>query len=411
MAWALNALNATTDINTVVEMAQKAGPGVINPEVFYSKQLLDTIRYDANQYVYYRLADAAPIQEKADKLMIRRWAPLQAHTIPLDEGVPPTSDKGSVEKYELTAAQYGRYMEFSDKVDFQAVDPIIAHYTREYSLVAMETLDLLAKETLLSISQKFYAKGAVNFEGLTPASIPNMTDLRLIVLSMKKALVKPRANGRFHVIGSPEFFYDMIFDPIVEKYMTINQTTKTMFDNSMLVPMFDMEFYETLLVPTSSEFIKNDKVHKRLYRKNGANYEYTSLAIDALLQDSVTPVVTNVDGYVKDGRTGEDASYIPSQKVWDLTAWNLENKAGGEDWYEFKVQHILIVGKDALARTGLSGEDSARTYVKQKGSTGVLDPIDQRQSIGFKINSVGFGSTRLEAVVDYLCVPTQTNPV
>ena len=48
-------------------------------------------------------------------------------------------------------------------------------------------------------------------------------------------------------------------------------------------------------------------------------------------------------------------------------------------------------------------------YVKAKGSAGVLDPIDQRQSIGFKINSVGFGSTRLEAVVDYVCVPTQVN--
>jgi hypothetical protein len=50
-------------------------------------------------------------------------------------------------------------------------------------------------------------------------------------------------------------------------------------------------------------------------------------------------------------------------------------------------------------------------FVKPLGSAGVLDPIDQRQSIGFKINSVGFGSTRLEAVVRYLCVPTQLNLV
>ena len=91
-------LNATADINTYLEMATNSGTGVINPETFYSKQLLDTIRYDASQYVYYRIADSAPIQEKADKLMVRRWAPLQAHTVPLTEGVPPMSDKGSVEK-------------------------------------------------------------------------------------------------------------------------------------------------------------------------------------------------------------------------------------------------------------------------------------------------------------------------
>ena len=164
-------LSATADIMTYVEMAQKAGKGVINPETFYSKQLLDTIRYDASQYVYYRIADEMPIQEKADKLMVRRWAPLQAHTIPLDEGIPPKSDKGSVEKYEMSANQYGRYMEFTDKVDFAVVDPVVAHYTKEYSLVAMETLDLLARETLFSIAQKFYAGGAANFEGLNVNSV------------------------------------------------------------------------------------------------------------------------------------------------------------------------------------------------------------------------------------------------
>lgn len=406
MAGNLNALAPVSEINTWVDLATKAGPGVINPETFYSKQLLDTIRYDADQYVYFRLADEAPIQEKADKLMLRRWAPLQAHTVPLEEGVPPKSDRGSVEKYELNAAQYGRYMEFSDKVDFQVVDPVIAHYSREYSLVAMETLDLLARETLLSIANKFYAGQAANFEALTPDSRPSMADLRLIVLALKKALVKPRVNGRYHVIGSPEFFYDMISDPIVEKYMTINQTTKTMYDNSSLVPMFEMEFYETMLVPTSSEYVSNGKVYRRMYRSNGAGgYEYNKIA-----EDNDTYVST-VDGYVKDARTGEDASYIPKRKVWDIAAWNDDNKDTGADWYELKAQHILIVGKDALTRTGLAGEGQARMYVKQKGSSGVLDPIDQRQSIGFKINSVGFGSTRLEAVVDYICIPSQVNPI
>lgn len=406
MAGNLNALAPVAEINTWVDLANKAGKGVINPETFYSKQLLDTIRYDADQYVYFRLADEVPIQEKADKLMLRRWAPLQAHTVPLEEGIPPKSDRGSVEKYELEAAQYGRYMEFSDKVDFQVVDPVIAHYSREYSLVAMETLDLLAREKLLAIANKFYAGQAANFEALTPNSRPSMADLRLIILALKKALVKPRVNGRYHVIGSPEFFYDMISDPIVEQYMTINQTTKTMYDNSSLVPMFEMEFYETMLVPTSSEYVSGDKVYRRMYRSDGADgYEY-----DKIAEDDDTYVST-VDGYVKDARTGQDASYIPGRKVWDIAAWNTANKGAGADWYELKAQHVLIVGKDALTRTGLAGEGQARVYVKQKGSSGVLDPIDQRQSIGFKINSVGFGSTRLEAVVDYVCIPSQVNPV
>lgn len=410
MPFTLNALNPVNDINNVVDMVNQAGAGVVAPEVFYSKQLLDTIRYDADKYVYFRLADSAPIQERADKLMVRRWAPLQAHTVPLAEGVPPKSDKGSVEKYEMEAAQYGRYMEFTDKVDFKVVDPVVAHYTKEYSLVAMETLDLLARDTLFSIANPFYAGQAANFEALVVTSRPTMTDLRLIVLSMKKQLVKPRNNGRYHVVGSPEFFFDMIADPTVEKYMTINQTTKGMYDNTTLVAMFDMEFYECQMVPTSSEYVKESKTYRRMYRVTVTGYEYDSIAEDEADSSNV-PYVSTVDGYVKDSRTGADASYIPGQEIWDIERWNTDNKSTGNDWYEFKAQHILVVGKDALTRTGISGEDSAKMFVKPKGSSGVLDPIDQRQSIGFKINSVGFGSTRLEAVVDYICVPSQVLPV
>ena len=405
-------LNATADINTYIEMANNAGAGVINPEVFYSKQLLDTIRYDADQYVYFRLADETPIQEKADKLMVRRWTPLQGHTTPLEEGVPPKSDKGSVEKYEIAAKQYGRYMEFTDKVDFAVVDPVVAHYTKEYSLVAMETLDLLARETLFSIAQKEFAGNAANFEGLTMDSKPSMTDLRLIILALKKALVKPRANGRYHVIGSPEFYYDMISDPVVEKFMTIENSTKGMYESAAacLPPMFSMEFYETLLVPTDGKFVKDNKESIRLYKANGDGYDFLTIDKDTLIggsgADAAETVLKTINGYVKDLRTGEDASYIPNQKVWDIAAYNAAHDTAYE---EFKVQHILIVGKDALTRTGLAGEGQAKMYVKAKGSAGVLDPIDQRQSIGFKINSVGFGSTRLEAVVDYVCVPTQVN--
>lgn len=411
MPLVLNALNPVNDINNVVDMLNQApDSNLIRPDAFYSKQLLDTIRYDEKEYMYFRLADSAPIQDKADKLVLRRWAPLQAHTVPLAEGIPPKSDRGSVEKYELTAKQYGRYMEFTDKVDFSVVDPVMAHYAREYSIVAIETLDLLARETLLTLANKYYAGMAANFEALTPTSKPTLSDLRLIVMSLKRQMVKPRSNGRFHVIGSPEFYFDMVSDATVEKYMTINNSTKTMYDNSKLVPLFDLEFYESPMVPTTSEYIKNGKLYRRMYRTATGGYEYGSIAEDAADSSSV-PYVTVADGYVQDSRTGKDASYIPEQWSWDIDRWNTDNKASGADWYELKAQHILVLGKDALTKTGLSGEDGAKMFTKAKGSSGVLDPIDQRQSIGFKINSVGFGSTRLEAIVDYVCIPSQVNPV
>lgn len=430
MAVSLNALAPTADINTLVQLANNTA-NLTNPEVFYSKQLLDTIRLGADEYKYYKLADVSPIQDKADKLTVRRWAPLQAHTVPLDEGIPPKSDKGSVEKYEMEAHQYGRYMEFTDKVDFKVVDPVIAHYSAEYSIVAIETLDMLAREELFSKAQKYYAgmgrKITVTtpFEALTvDNSKPNMTDLRLIVLSLKRQLVKPRSNGKYKVIVSPEWTYDMIEDPTVEKFMKINQTTKDTYDGSVLFPLFGMDFEETLVCPASGSFEKEVdgvvKKCKRIYREavsgdaeyvaGETHFVYATIDEDSFLDaqaGSGDKVYKKESGYVQDARTLQDASYIPDMETWNIAGY--KHTDGSTGWSELNVHHILIVGKEALTRTGLTGEGNARMYTKPKGSAGVLDPIDQRQSIGFKINSVGFGSTRLEAIVDYMCVPAAAN--
>ena len=431
----LNASTTGSDLfNSYIELANKQiskyGKQFLNPEVFYTKQLLDTIRVDQNEYVYFRYAETKPMGEKANKLLLRRWAPLQAHTVPLQEGIPPITDKGSVEMYEIDTNQYGRYMEFSDKVNFKIVDPVLAHYASEYSIVAVETLDLLAREAMFAIANKVYAGYVQGVENLTMDSKPTIYDLRKVVLGLKKQLVKPRSNGRYHVIAGPDFFFDMVSDDTVEQFMRINNTTKTMYDDSMLVPMFNMEFYETLVCPTHGEFTKVvSQVAKkalRLYSVAGSTVSFKTITEDDYMTTSAgrVKILKKVSGYVKDGRTGEDASYIPDQEIWDLDAFNDAANAtsvntsgsetvgnGGSTWYEFKMQHVLVLGKDALIKTGIAGEDSAKMYTKALGSSGVLDPIDQRQSIGFKINDVGFGSARLEAIVDYICVPSMANLV
>ena len=388
----LNALNPVANINSFIEYFRNHGYS-IKPELFYDKQLLDTIRLDESHFVFYRLANTTPIQGNAEKLQIRRWAPLEAHTVPLAEGVPPMSDKGSMESYEIGTFSYGRYMEFTDRVDFETIDPVIAHYTQEYAIVAMETLDLLAREALTTVAQSAYAKARANFASLEIGDTPSLNDLRVIALSMKKQLVKPRNGNRYHVIGTPDFYFDMISDPLVEKYMTINQTTKGFYDDmGPIPPMFGLEFYETMHIDDSGEYTTTEGTFLRVFKNEGGVYTYQNL-------DATTYRVNAEDNYVRDSRTGKKASYIPDRKVWNIP----------ENFQELKVHRIFVLGADCLTRTEIAGQGNAKMYVKPLGSAGVLDPIDQRQSIGFKINSVGFGSTRTEAVVCYYCVPSQAN--
>ena len=412
----LNALNPVTDINSYIEYFTNHGYA-IRPELFYDKQLLDTIRLDEKHFVFYRLANETPIQNGAAKLQIRRWAPLQAHTVPLDEGVPPFSDKGSMEKYEINTFQYGRYMEFTDKVDFEVIDPVIAHYTKEYAIVAMETLDLLARDALVTVASAFYAGQVANFQSLTlEASKPSLEDLRVIALSMKKQLVKPRSGNRYMVIGTPDFYFDMIDDALVQKYMTINQTTKGFYDDmGPIPPMFGLEFYETMHVDNSGEFhatissVEDDYLLVARYNTSTSKMQYQVIAGTTYKKPHLD-TSSNPDNYVYDSRTGKKASYIPGLKYWDLDAYNKTITDGYGTYYEVKVDRIFVLGADCLTRTCIAGQGNAKMYVKALGSAGVLDPIDQRQSIGFKINSVGFGSTRTEAVAIYYCIPTQLNP-
>jgi hypothetical protein len=420
MSTVLNALADVSVINSAMEYVNTYGKQV-RPELFYNKILLDTIRLGKEHYVHYGLADLSPIQGRAEKLQLRRWSPLNAHTVPLVEGIPPKSDKGAMESWELGVAQYGRYMEFTDKVEWTLIDPIISHYTQQYAIVAVETLDLLAREALLATPNKYFSGLATGIGGMQigDAFKPSLQDLRVIALGFKKRLVKPRKNGKFLVIGTPDFFFDMVTDPIVEKYLTINNTTKNVYTNTMIPDLFDLTFTETQAHEDTPEFMfihttgSSNVTTKalRLYRPAGASYEYMTVyekddeGVDTGFLVTQTDVMTGDKYRFQD----KELNAVPELVTWDLDAINTAHQGVGAEWAPLRVQRIIIVGAKALIRTNVEGRDNAKMYVKPLGSAGVLDPINQRQSIGFKIDAVGFGVERLDAVAIYHCVPSQAN--
>lgn len=412
---------ALTDLSTINNAAAYLNTygDKVRPELFYNKILLDTIQLGREHYVHYGLADLKPIQGKAEKLQLRRWSPLSAHTTPLSEGIPPRSDKGAMESWELGVNQYGRYMEFTDKVDWTLIDPVISHYTLQYAQVAVETLDLLAREALMAVPNEYFAGNATSMAGMNMGDTfaPSLADLRLIILGMKKRLVKPRSKGKYLVIGTPDFFHDMVFDPIVEKFLTINQTTKDVYQNTMIPDLFDMTFTETQHIDDSSEFTTlNGSTPTKaivLYRMNDAGTAYeTAICYEKASNGTATGYyVTTTDTFTGDKYRfpNADLNAVPVLNTWDVDAYNVANPSGTNDWQELKVNRILVIGANALIRTNVEGRDNAKMYVKPLGSAGVLDPINQRQSIGFKIDAVGFGVERTDAVAKYICVPSQSN--
>ena len=69
----------------------------------------------------------------------------------------------------------------------------------------------------------------------------------------------------------------------------------------------------------------------------------------------------------------------------------------------------IIIADEAYAITKLEGS-GIRVISKGLGSAGVEDPLDQRQSIGYKINGFGAKVLNAEAVVNYWSVPNFEGP-
>ena len=65
----------------------------------------------------------------------------------------------------------------------------------------------------------------------------------------------------------------------------------------------------------------------------------------------------------------------------------------------------IVLADEAYAITKLQGEGNVRVITKGLGSAGVSDPLDQRQSIGYKITGFSAKVLRMESVVNYWSVP------
>lgn len=432
-------LASIQDINRIVHQINQ-GQYDIAPDKFYDRVLLDTIKLGMEHYVHLKHSENYTLEPGTKKLQKRRWGGLTATTVPLREGIPPVPDKTSMESITFTATAFGRYMEFTDRVNMDQIDPQIVHYTKELGDVMVRTLERYARETYLSAASKLYASNRLGVGELRLNDKLGIEDLRFAALRMQRLLVKPLASGYFNYICSPEFLYDFMDDPLVEKYMTINQTTKQLFDDGKPFPMFQIQFIPTMLdefytpeLDHPGEYFDGDDWNLRLFAINdGVAYYYTLKD-----EDGERSANTNVV-YLHDGTAIEPGYKIswarPALEAGDkletydangdlveitlvadgTTPTSTQLRVGvvnGFAWRQLPVHKGILYGKDALVKIGISGESGTKTYVQALGSAGVLDPIHQRQTIGAKINSIGYGILRDEAVVVTYSVPSQAAAV
>ena len=437
-------LASIQDINRIVHQINR-GEYDIAPDKFYDRVLLDTIKLGQEHYVHLKHTENYTLPAGTKKLQKRRWGGLTAHTTPLREGLPPAPDKTSMEAITFTATAFGRYMEFTDRVSLDQIDPQIVHYTKELGDVMSRTLERYARETLLSAASKLFANNKLNPGELTLDDKLSIADLRFAVLRMQRLLVKPLSSGYYNYICSPEFLYDFMDDPLVDKYMTINQTTRQLFDDGKPFNLFQVNFIPTMLdefytpeLDHPGEWYDGDDWQLRIFAVTDATNKVANMPAGTILyynlEDDDGERSTNTQTtYLSDGtalEAGQKVSWqIPHEhfEATDtVTAYDSDgvertitvHDTGSSDWQiptaqinalnwrQVPIHKGILYGKDALVKIGIAGEQNAKTFIQPLGSAGTNDPIHQRQTIGAKINSIGYGILRDEAVCVTYSVPS-----
>lgn len=307
-------LNTTATINT------GTGANSTKPNAYYDKLLLKLLVQ--TDFYHSRFAQRRPMPRNyGDTINFRKIVKLEPNLTPLVEGVTPEGDEAKLEAISATTQQYGKWLGFSDRVDFQMVDPIVKEYVVELGRVMRETLDLLVRNELTNGSNVFYAGGKTSRSALGVGDIPTIDDFRKIRLSLIKNHVPPAVQGKYVAFISPEVAFNLMDD---EKFM---------------------KAYE--IAQNGQPFIKGE--------------------------------IADVYGikFIE----------VPNARV------------------EGDVHLSVVIGGQVYGITEIRGEGDVQTIIKPLGSAGTEDPLNQRQTIGAKVNA--FVAKRLyeEGIVRYESVP------
>ena len=431
----ISLINNTSVYRNPAPQSPLQGPNVMQPAAVYSKIMLRTIELTEADFVFDGLAEERlmPSNNGSNEIVFKRMLSLAAHTIPLAEGIPPASDQGRMVAIKASTKSYGRVMKFTDKVNWAVVDPLISEYTRQLALKVPETKDILAQEALLAECQVFYATekeveasdmdilkpkefgDVTHIKYLTPDCSPSIDEFRKIVLAEEAAKVRPYQGSNFLVLASPAVLYDLITDKRVKEFMKYTNTG-TAYSNDMVIDLFSLAFKKAKTIKTDNTYTdaNGDTMyiyHAPKYTQTAASggdpavYSAANILVDKDLStlastDSITATIVFLD------RDADDGSYLYQEDTFSGTVAQLGEAANGV-YDVLNVHHSFVLGEECLYRIGVEGHSQPEFIKKELGSAGTEDPLNQRQSIGWKLDAIGYKVPNPDAVVDYMSIPTQ----
>lgn len=376
--------NVTTDSGLSDEM-----------KTFYSNYLIDMAE---PELVHDQFGQKHPIPKNGGKTIeFRKFDNLPKALTPLTEGVTPDGQKLSMSVITATVAQYGGYVTLSDILLLTAIDNNMVQATRQLGSQAGRTLDTITREVLNGGTNVQYGAGSKKYRyklvggDATAANNDYLTvDTIRRAVRFLKVMNTPRIDGGFVGIIHPDTEYDIMSDP---KWVNV----KTYSDPSGIYQgeigkIEGVRFVESTEAKVfHAADLASDS--RTLLVNNASNYaagSITSIAFDGgtVAAHALKGRKVLIGGYQFTVTDNTDSA-LTVTALTTTTAINDntviypgEAGADGRDVYS-----TLILGADAYGVTELSG-GGLEHIVKQLGSAGTADPLNQRATVGWKATKV-----------------------
>lgn len=385
-------------------------PGVVE---YYERTLLRDV---TPEMLHSRDGQKRRLPENNGRVVhFRKFTPFPAMTRPLTEGVTPDGQKLEQTTFASTVKPYGAHVELTDETDLYHLDNIHQETARLLRDQATLTLDTLARDVLHSGLNVQYANGKTERGQVEATDILTAEEIKKAVRTLERNNCKPFDDGYYHAIISPDTKYDITSDPLwvdIAKYQ--NQGKVERYE---LGKMFKVKFYEGTRAKTW------DKLDELYYQSDGtAVTELTGTAWDPwrrelTISEQLSPdeirkvagMLVNVSAgggiypvQIEYAKAYESAAHPAKvilrwqpEGVTDADMASAHIGPTGTGLNSAVLQSTLIYGPDAYGTIELGGGGkNVSVIMKPAGSSGALDPLNQRATVAWKVR--GFTTVILQ---------------
>ena len=371
--------------------------------IFYSDALIDNA---SPMLVHDQFGQKHPIPKNGGKIIeFRKYSPFGKLLTPLEEGVTPDGQSLNMTKITSSIKQYGGYTTVADMLILTAVDNNITQATKLLGSQAGRTLDTITREVLnggtcvlYGNSKTINARHLLNGgdENAENNTYLNMDAVNLAVRILKKNLAK-KIDGSYVAIIHPDIAYDIMND---KRWIDV----KTYADpegiyEGEIGKIGGVRFVET----TEAKIFTAEDLTAESRNLTVKSVADTKITVNETLTASDIEKIAGravLVGVAKYTVISATANTITVDEAVTAEAGTViypgEAGARGRAVYS-----TLVLGADAYGVTEVEG-GGLEIIVKQLGSAGSGDPLNQRATVGWK------GTKTAERLVEGYMVRIET---